>query len=714
VLGDRGLLLVLDNFEHVLAAAAPIAALLLRCAGVKALVTSRAPLHVSGEHELPVLPLTLPPTAAEAAHLSAIAQAPAVELWRQRVAAVDPSFALTPDNAPIVVEICRRLDGLPLAIELAAARTRVFPPRTLLERLSHRLHVLTSGPRDLPARQQTLRAALAWSYDLLLPAEQALFRRLSVFQGGCTLEAACAIAGSDAELDAVEDGISVLVDHHLVIRLDPVEGEPRIGQLETLREFGAEQLEASGEAEGIQRAHAEYFTRLAEQAEPILNSSERGPWLRRLDADQANVRAALRWAVEHDEAELGLRLVGAAWLWCWLSFREARRWVESLLALPSAATVGTPRVRALTAAATLAWGQGDGQAVHVLGDEAVRLGRQVGDPRALAHALLAFGASIQLDRAAMEAIDIEAEGLVKGTRHPWWVAFAYLCHAIHAAQRGEAGAARALAADAAARFQHLDDAFFLAIARQQLGLALLQLGQPVEARAELEACLPALREVRDWKFTLVALIGLGSAARVTGDPLGAARSYAEALGLCRDAGAVGDQPLCLEGLASAAFRLGQAPRAARLLGAAQASHAAGFTPTVPGFEPAYAATSRAVGAALDDDRFAAESQTGRGMPLAEILAEAQSVLADRGSPAAATGADRPAIPGSPDGLSQRELEVLRLLASGRSNAEIAAELVLSVRTVEKHVANIYAKIGARGRADAATYALRQGLLPSTR
>jgi non-specific serine/threonine protein kinase len=710
-LQDRALLLVVDNFEHVLAAAPAIAELLLRCPGLKALVTSRAPLRVSGEHELPVQPLALPPATA-GADLNEIGRAPSVELWCQRVAAVDPSFVLTGENAPLVAEICRRLDGLPLAIELAAARARVFPPQVLLERLSHRLAVLTGGPRDLPARQQTLRSALAWSYDLLQPGEQALFRRLAIFQGGCTLDAAAAVANAEHDLDGeVEDALTALVDHHLLLRLEPVEAEPRVGMLETVREFGLERLQANGEMDRVRHAHADYYVRLVEQAEPLLNSGRRRTWLRRLDADRANMRAVLEWSVEHDLAELGLRLLGATWLWCWLSFHEGRRWAESLLALPSATAAPRARAKALVNAATLAWGEGDSLAVQMLGEEAVGLGREIGEPLVLAHALLALGASTRNTPAVVEAIYAEALRLVQGTGDPWWLPFAQLCHAIAAAQLGDVATARSEAAEAAERFERLDDAFFLALARLQLGFAQLRLGQPAEARAQLEASLPVLRELHDWKYTGVGLIGLGSAARAIADARGAASAYAEALALCRDAGAAGDLPLCLEGLAAAALGLGQSPRAARLLGAAETAHAAGLAPTMPGFEQAYESTARAAASALGDDTFAAEAAAGRALPLAGLLAEARGLLALDTPTGPTPGGQRPG--GTSAGLSERELEVLRLLASGRSNAQIAAELVLSVRTVEKHVANIYAKIGARGRADAATYALRHGLLPTT-
>ncbi len=360
VLSDRVALLLLDNFEHVLAAGPLVSELLLNCPGLKALATSRAALRVSVEHELPVQPLALPPPSTGMQSVSQLAKIPTIQLWCQRVGAIDPSWSLTPENAKTVAEICRRLDGLPLAIELAAARVRMLPPAVLLTRLEHRLAILTDGPRDLPTRQQTLRAAINWSYELLQPAQQTVFRRVAVFHGGCGLDAAAAVSNLDDSLgESLEAVLGTLVDQHLLIRYDAVDGEPRIGMLETIREFAHERLAASGEVEQVRRAHAEYFAQLAELAEPVLYSGKRQGWLRRFDAEQANVRAALEWAVEHDSPEVAFRILGALWLWCWLTFREARRWVDQLRRLSSAAAPSIARARALNTAAILAWGDGD-------------------------------------------------------------------------------------------------------------------------------------------------------------------------------------------------------------------------------------------------------------------------------------------------------------------------------------------------------------------
>jgi DNA-binding CsgD family transcriptional regulator len=429
--------------------------------------------------------------------------------------------------------------------------------------------------------------------------------------------------------------------------------------------------------------------------------------LTRLDAERANIRVALEWGLEHDSAEHGFRIIGSLWLWCWLTFREARRWVRDLEILPSASARTVTRGKALNAAAILAWGDGDTGTARRFAGQAVALCRELERELELAHALQTLGASTDGDQLSMEAMYTEATQLVDRVGDPWWIALTRLRHSIALAQLGETLQARTHAAEAVQRFERLADDFFLGRSYLQLGLAQLQLGELAEARTHLEASLTAIRDARDWKYTGVALIGLGSAARAAGDAAAGALAYAEALTLCREAGAAGDLPLCLEGLAAVALALEQPMLAARLLGAAETAQAAGFTPTLPGFELAYRATERNIGNVLPPATFAAEVKVGQTLTLTEAisLAHALSNIHDHAAQAAPAQSDVPA------GLSERETQVLCLVARGQSNAEIATELVLSVRTVEKHVANIYAKIGARGRADAATYALRHGLLP---
>ncbi|MFQ5794857.1 MAG: AAA family ATPase [Candidatus Bipolaricaulia bacterium] len=312
-LRDKQILLLLDNFEQVVAAAPQVAELLAACAWLKLLVTSREPCHVRGEHVFPVPPLALPePDRKRPLAIEYLMQYEAVRLFIDRAQAVKPDFAVTHENAPAVAEICIRLDGLPLAIELAAARITLLPPQVMLARLGSRLKLLTGGARDLPARQQTLRATIDWSYDLLDASEQTLFERLSVFVGGCTLEVAEAVCNGtgDLELDVdVLDGLASLVDKNLLRQEEQVEGAPRFLMLETIREYGLERLEASGEAEATQRTRADYYLALAEQAEPKLwGGPEQGEWLDRLEVEHDNLRAALAWCEQSGECEVGLRL----------------------------------------------------------------------------------------------------------------------------------------------------------------------------------------------------------------------------------------------------------------------------------------------------------------------------------------------------------------------------------------------------------------------
>ncbi|HET8852016.1 MAG TPA: NB-ARC domain-containing protein, partial [Ktedonobacteraceae bacterium] len=333
-LQDKHLLLLLDNFEHVAAAAPQLVELLQACPDLKALVTSRASLRIRGEYEVRVFPLDLPDLKPHA-DVEMLTCNAAVTLFTQRAQAIAPDFALTQTNAHIIAEICIHLDGLPLAIELAAARIKLLSPRHLLSRLEHRLEVLTSGAQDLPTRQQTLRTTLQWSYDLLSPQEQRLFRLLSVFVGGCMLEAVeavCRRLGDGVIL--VLDGVLRLLDNNLVLESKQPDGEPRLLMLETIREYGQECLANSGEAESTRRAHAEYYLALAEEAELKQISAEQLQWLERLEQEYDNLRAALNYLLKREQFELALRMTGALWLFWSLRahVKEGQRWLERALA----------------------------------------------------------------------------------------------------------------------------------------------------------------------------------------------------------------------------------------------------------------------------------------------------------------------------------------------------------------------------------------------
>ncbi|MBW3634744.1 MAG: tetratricopeptide repeat protein, partial [Chloroflexi bacterium] len=387
-------LLLLDNFEHLTAAAPAVSALLAACPKIQVLVTSREPLRIAGERELPVPPLSLPSERqARSLPSTALLEYPAIRLFVERAQAVKPDFALTETTAPDVAAICQRLDGLPLAIELAAARARVLAPAQLLARLDKRLKVLTGGHRDLPSRQQTLRAAIEWSHDLLDPDEQALFARLAVFSGGCTFEAAEAVCDGSGDLPFdVLDGLDSLTQKSLLRPEDGADGAPRFTMLETIREFGLERLDATGDADNLHRAHVDYYVTLAEEAEPQLTSPDQVAWLNRLGAEHDNFRSALGWLEQEDEDATRLRFVAALWRFWWMRghLTEGRRWLERSLA---EADDQLPAVlaHALGGAGILAESQGDYEQATDLHVKALHLLRLVGDQIGIAFSLTNLG-----------------------------------------------------------------------------------------------------------------------------------------------------------------------------------------------------------------------------------------------------------------------------------------------------------------------------------
>jgi predicted ATPase/class 3 adenylate cyclase len=398
-LKDKHLLMILDNFEQVSEAALQVSQLLGSCPRLKVLATSRVPLSIRGEKEYPVPPLSVPdvrnlPT------LERLTQYEAVRLFIERATDVKPDFQVTNENAPAVAEICARLDGLPLAIELAAARVRMLSPAALLARLSQRLKVLTGGPLDLPARQQTLRNTIEWSYDLLTEGEKQLFRRMAPFSGGRSLEALEAVCNYDGQLGIdVFEGTGSLLSKNLLREVEGSGGEPRFWMLETIHECAREKLEESGESEALGREHALYFLALAEEAEPHLTGAKQIEWLDRLEGEHDNLRAALRWARERRDArdagdaeagEMELRLAGALWrFWYVRGYQSEGR--EQLAAVLSGGHErsggGSAIAKALSGAGMLAWAQGDFASARSLQEESLAIRRELGDRGGIAWAL---------------------------------------------------------------------------------------------------------------------------------------------------------------------------------------------------------------------------------------------------------------------------------------------------------------------------------------
>src|SRR5687768_17295141 len=404
-LGDDPALLVLDNFEQVLPAAGLVHELLAAAPGLTIVVTSQASLRLREEREFPVPPLALP----EVDEDGIVGGSPAVEFFLDRARAVKPGFELTDENAAAVAGICRRLDGLPLAIELAAARVKLLSPQAILSRLEKTLDLLTGGAHDLPARQRTLRDAIDWSYNLLEPPEQALLARLGIFAGGCSLEVADAVCGDQMNLGEVFEGLASLVDKSLVRQSDGADGEPRFRLLETIREYALERLEAQGELEDLRRRHAGRYLELVIAAEPELTRANQALWLHRLDEENDNIRAALSWTISSGEVELGLQLAGAlVRFWSTRGLMvEGRRWLDEALAASEGVAPGT-LTKAYFASGYAALGEGDFVPAGEAFERSLDLARELGDRNAEAAALA------QLAWLAMAAGDNEAASELAG------------------------------------------------------------------------------------------------------------------------------------------------------------------------------------------------------------------------------------------------------------------------------------------------------------
>lgn len=571
-LRNKQMLLLLDNFEQIVAAAPLVAELLTDAPELKVLATSRVPLHVRAEQEFAVLPLAVPdsklPHAAEE-----LARYGAVELFVQRARAIRPRFALTDENALAVAEICRQLDGLPLAIELAAVRSKIFPPRALLAQLGSRLTFLTSGARDAPARQQTLRATIEWSHALLDPHDQTLFRRLGVFVGGFTLSAAgvCNAAG-DLEGD-IAARVESLVDKNMV-RADLSDDEPRFFMLETLREYALEQLVASGEAEAAQRHHAEYFLALAEQAEPQLFFALRASWLERLEREHDNLRIALRWFTDQQVAEAGLRLGGVLSPF-WEArghLTEGRRWLAVLLALVAARPRTVARAKALLGAGSLAYAHGDYVSVEQLVTESLSIGRDVGDFELIAWSQYRLGVIFNARGQYATASTYLEESLehfrtVGDQRGVAWALgrLGWLSHF-----QGDVAAAGRLLAESVAIARQVGDTQGTALSLFLLAQVIERQGDLATARAYVEESQATWHELRDGRNLALSFVVLGRLALAQGDHIGARHLWTEGLRISSD---VQDKYAfgCLLGSFVALAAAEQQPvRALRLAAAAEA------------------------------------------------------------------------------------------------------------------------------------------------
>ena len=567
-------LLVLDNFEQLIAAAPLLVALLDACVALKILVTSRAVLHVSGEFSYTVPPLCVPDLP-DRASIGDLSRNPAVKLFVQRAAAIDRAFTLSDENAGAVAEICVRLDGLPLALELAAARIKVLTPAQMCTRLKSRLDLLTGGASDLPARQQTLRNTLEWSHALLTNAEQRLFRRLSVFSGGCTLEGAEAVCNTHRDLGAaVLDGMSSLLDKNLIYQIHDAGAERRFGMLETVREFAHERLDASGERDAARHAHAAYSLVLAEEVASQRTSTELADWLARCDAERDNHRAALAYLIETQNTIWALRL-GVALYRYWEHreyLAEGRTWLEAIVELPGAAVNTSARVRALGFAAALAAVQGDLGVSTLRYREALEMSRELGDHKAVIWLLNSLALNTRWSGDHLAARELSEQALQAchhlGDKAAIAAALSNLADVVFLL--GHHQEARTRLKQASAMFAEIDDATGMAWCSNHLGDIALELGDLAEARHLYEAGVCVFRKMDDRWGLARSACDLGHLACEEGHYDSARAFFHDALIAFRDLDQKRGMASALEGLALLAHHEAESARSLTLAGAAAA------------------------------------------------------------------------------------------------------------------------------------------------
>jgi predicted ATPase/DNA-binding CsgD family transcriptional regulator len=712
-IGDREVVLVLDNLEQLPAAGSVIAELLAASPGLRVLATSRAPLHVRGEHQYPLAPLQLPGPV-ELASLDDLAEVEAVKLFVERARAIDPAFALTSDNAAAVAGICASLDGLPLAIELAAARTRLFTPAALLARLDRRLPVLTEGPMDAPIRQRTLRSTIGWSFDLLSERDQRVFAWLGVFAGGFTLAAAEAVAIDPGDPNGGLDvltSLDHLVEQNVLTVAADADGEPRFRMLETIREFAWDQL-SEPDRVGLRDRHLAYFLAHAERSEPQLRGPDQAAWIRRLTAEQADIRAALSWAQEAHRYESMLRLAAALKRRFWHDaggLGEGWRWLEASLAMAADAPPAL-RVKAQQRAAWIVWEMGDVTRSEELfraslaaaddDDHLSRLEALIG----LSHRALGAGGP-ELDAAAermAEAIEHARHDGAPGTLVEPLIVAGQLAQA-----RRDLAQARAHFEEALDMARAAGDVWGAANALLQCGALALVAGEHSHAEALLAESVRLSVESGDRGVVFAHATAALAQALTAQGKLEAARSRLREGG---DAvGGLENPPgasFLLEAAAAWLAAAGILPAAVEAWAAAEAYRTDHRWPVIPQEQQSRRRSWAATREALGTVRFEMLWAMGGSRDVQEALDIAMVAVG------AADLQDLPAAPtparGGRFNLTPREQEVLALVASGMSDGEIASSLVISKKTASVHVANIKAKLGASSRVEVATIALREG------
>lgn len=722
-LQDRQLLLILDNFEHLAHTAASatsvVTHLLTSCPGVKVLATSRALLRLSGEHAFVVPPLALPRsvdqiTADASSSQNEVVQAEAIQLFVDRAKAAWPEFSLTAENAAAVAAVCEEVDGLPLAIELAAARSAVLSPSALLARLTRRLRLLTGGPHDHPDRLRTMRDAIAWSHDLLDTVTRERFRRLAVFAGGFTLAAAEAVAqfpnlaaaSPEPAEELVLDSLALLLTSSLIQRSDDPAGDSRFRMLETVREFALEQLVGAGEEDATRSAHAAFYLGFMEDAEPGLWASARKELLESIEIEHDNLRAALRWSIEA-EPETALRLAAALGsFWSKRSYWiEGRSWLERVLR--SGALDGTrDRAIALGRAGVIAGDQGDYEEARHYFEESLAIAGSLEDAEIAARALRGLGilASNQSDFTAAAALFEQSLARFRSIQDQPGIARCLNDLGLVADRQGDHDRAVTYQEEALPIARTVSDEWQIGIILGNLGGAYYDRGEYARGEALSQESLDVCRRIGDTFGIAVNLHNLGHFVLERGNPIGAIEQYRESLALTRELGEGQLASRTLDRLGVALHQTGASRQAARFSGAAAAFRESIGDTLFLEEDTNLRTRFQQVRDKLGEETFLAEWESGRSLPfdlaVTEALALADSVLvSNRSAPARAI-----------TGLSVREVDVLRLLAEGQADKAIASALFISPRTASSHVAAIIAKLGVDSRTAAVALALRSGLV----
>jgi predicted ATPase/DNA-binding CsgD family transcriptional regulator len=713
-LEDKELLLVLDNCEHLVEAAARLVDTLLdSCPHLGVLATSREPLGISGEVNWAVPLLSLPAKADEESNgevtIESLMHSEALRLFVDRARLRLPDFQLTQQNAGAVAKVCRKLDGIPLAIELATARMGAFAVEQVAQRLDVSLDVLSGANRTSAPRQQTLRATIDWSHKLLSEAERTFFRRLSVFAGGWTLEAAEAVcSGGGVEEGDVLDLLGGLVDKSLVVAGTPTGGAMRYRMLEPLRQYAREKLEEGREADEVQNRHAVFFLAVAEEAEPELARQQQGVWVERLEVDHDNLRGTLSWVLERGESGTALRLGAALWrFWHTRGYlNEGTRWLERILADddPRASQI---RVKALEGMGWLVQLQGDRVRARATYQEMLELSRELGDKGSIATALNSLGtvAAQHGDNERARALlqenlevigELEAEGDPAATLKKFYVCNLLGYLAIN--EENDYARATALLQESLALARDAGDTYLVGNTLSNLGHPALMQGEYERAKALSEEALTFANELGGTRagFAASALVNLGIAALGLGEHERAAGSFQEALLVSQDMRVKPQVIESLEGMASLAGVLGKDARAAHLWGAAEMAREVTGIALSSGELALHEPHLALARSQLGDEAWQEALTEGQAMSLEEAAEYALSKEADQS--VAMIGQD-PSAQDEPMGdLTRREREVAALIARGLTNRQVSTELSISERTAGNHVAKILQKLGLRSRA----------------